>query len=187
LKEIQADTVAVKASVDEQKERVDKVTANVDTAIGELREREQKMTDEMREIREEVNNIRDLLPKVRISLLQACSSSHRFCQMVEKSKESQTQSLAELQQELKSLKALLLSRGSASSGFSTPPPPQIPQRASIPAWQLASTPSAPSLPAATASKSYSPPVSVLQSPSSAQPSSNGKGKEGAVAEEVSAE
>jgi peroxin-14 len=54
---------------------------------------------------------------------------------MEKNKESQTQSLAELQQELKSLKALLLSRGlSASSAAS----PTLTGKPSIPAWQLAS-------------------------------------------------
>lgn len=55
--------------------------------------------------------------------------------MIEKNKESQLQSLSELQQELKSLKALLLSRGpSVSSGISTP---AIPSKPSIPAWQSA--------------------------------------------------
>lgn len=57
--------------------------------------------------------------------------------MIEKNKESQTQSLGELQQELKSLKALLTSRGPA---YPTTPSPSLPSfvgRPSIPAWQLA--------------------------------------------------
>ena len=56
--------------------------------------------------------------------------------MFEKNKDSQTQSLAELQQELKSLKALLLSRG---TGLSPSPSSPLPfsGRPSIPAWQLA--------------------------------------------------
>ncbi|KAJ7837534.1 hypothetical protein B0H14DRAFT_2791070 [Mycena olivaceomarginata] len=62
--------------------------------VQEVREGETKTRDEMREIREEVNSIREMLPK-----------------MIERNKDSQTQSLAELQHELKSLKALLLSRG----------------------------------------------------------------------------
>ena len=56
---------------------------------------------------------------------------------MEKNKESQNQSLGELQQELKSLKALLLSRG---PGFSSSPSPGLPSfvgRPSIPSWQLA--------------------------------------------------
>lgn len=64
LREIQADTVAVKAAVVEQKERVDKVTSDVETAVKEMREGEVKTRDEMREVREEVNNIREMLPKV---------------------------------------------------------------------------------------------------------------------------
>ena len=54
--------------------------------------------------------------------------------MIDKSKENHAQSLAELQQELKSLKALLLSRGPATvSGAATP---VVPSKPSIPAWQL---------------------------------------------------
>jgi len=55
--------------------------------------------------------------------------------MIDKNKESQTQSLSELQQELKSLKALLLSRGPSSMPSS--PLPTL-GRPAIPAWQLAS-------------------------------------------------
>lgn len=56
--------------------------------------------------------------------------------MIEKNKESQNQSLAELQQELKSLKALLLSRGPSLPGTNSPIP-TLSKRPSIPAWQLA--------------------------------------------------
>ena len=79
--------------------------------------------------------------------------------MIEKNKEMQSQSLGELQQELKSLKALLLSRGPATP--STPSIPSFPSKPSIPAWQLA----------AGDSRSSTPPVTA---PS---PSPNGKGKE----------
>lgn len=61
-----------------------------------------------------------------------------YLQMIEKTKESQTQSLAELQQELKSLKALLLSRGQTMSNIPSSPLPSIMGRPTIPAWQLAS-------------------------------------------------
>jgi peroxin-14 len=56
--------------------------------------------------------------------------------MIEKNKESQNQSLNELQQELKSLKALLLNRPATSST----PVSSLPLlgRPSIPAWQLGS-------------------------------------------------
>jgi peroxin-14 len=79
--------------------------------------------------------------------------------MIEKNKEAQSQSLGELQQELKSLKALLLSRGPA-----TPPAPSIPSfsvKPSIPAWQLAGSDS----------RSSTPPVPAFS------PTPNSKGKE----------
>jgi peroxin-14 len=55
--------------------------------------------------------------------------------MIEKNKEHQSQSMAELQQEMKSLKALLLS---SPPGRSTTPMPPLSSKPSIPAWQLAS-------------------------------------------------
>ncbi|KAG2072724.1 hypothetical protein BDR04DRAFT_1096352 [Suillus decipiens] len=137
LKEIQAETEAVKSAVYEQNERVDKVTKDIESVVVEMREGESKTRDEMREIRDEVENIREMLPK-----------------MIEKNKESQKESLSELQQELKSLKALLLSRGSAplTSSPSTPIP-SLASRPSIPSWQLASsasvTSAAESLPSST--------------------------------------
>lgn len=61
-------------------------------------------------------------------------------QMIDKNKESQNQSLAELQQELKSLKALLLSRGANLPTSSPASPLPLLGRPSIPAWQLAASP-----------------------------------------------
>ncbi|KAH9847355.1 peroxisomal membrane anchor protein conserved region-domain-containing protein [Lenzites betulinus] len=153
LKEIQAETAAVRVAVDEQNEKVAKVTADVESAVKDMREGEARTRDEMREIREEVSTVREMLPK-----------------MIEKNKESQNQSLAELQQELKSLKALLLSRG---PGVSTgPTTPVLPGKPSIPSWQLASAPT----------NAFTPPTATPLPPSpapSAVPSylSNGKGKE----------
>jgi peroxin-14 len=122
LREIQAETVAVRSAVEEQREKVDKTTEDVAAVVKEMRDGELKTRDEMREIREEVNNVREMLPK-----------------MIEKNKDSQTQSLAELQQELKSLKALLLSRGSGLSPSPSSPLPSFTGRPSIPAWQLTGT------------------------------------------------
>ncbi|KAF9650503.1 hypothetical protein BDM02DRAFT_1386255 [Thelephora ganbajun] len=142
LREIQAETAAVKVAVEEQRSHVEKVTQDVEAVVKEMRESETKTRDEMREIRSEVTNIHEMLPK-----------------MIEKNKEVQSQSLGELQQELKSLKALLLSRGPATP--SAPSIPSFPAKPSIPAWQLAPGDS----------RSSTPPVPA---PS---PSLNGKGKE----------
>lgn len=103
--------------------------------------------------------------------------------MIEKNKESQNQSLAELQQELKSLKALLLSRGPTASATPSSPLPIL-GRPSIPAWQLASSPAAnlstqPSSPQPTPSASAGSFAALLKPPTVtvATSSSNGKGKE----------
>lgn len=48
----------------DQKEKVDKTTRDVEAVVSEMRSAEARARDEMREIREEVNTIRDMLPKV---------------------------------------------------------------------------------------------------------------------------
>ena len=85
--------------------------------------------------------------------------------MIEKNKEFQNQSLNELQQELKSLKALLLNRPATSST----PVSSLPLlgRPSIPVWQLGSTPQV------NSSSISSAPSPILPNTSIA----NGKGKE----------
>ncbi|TFY58798.1 hypothetical protein EVJ58_g6190 [Rhodofomes roseus] len=147
LKDIQEESAAVRLAVEQQSDKVEKAAQEVEEIVKEMREGEARARDEMREIRDEVNNVRELLPK-----------------MLEKNKESQQQTLAELQQELKSMKALLLSRGPSSpSGFSTP---IVPSKPAIPAWQLAAAP-----PSATTTSIPSP-----QPPSMSPPLPNGKGK-----------
>ncbi|KIY47013.1 hypothetical protein FISHEDRAFT_46165 [Fistulina hepatica ATCC 64428] len=164
LKEIQAETAGVRAAVEEQQAKVDQTTRDVDAAVKSMHEQETRIQDEMREVREEVNTIRDMLPK-----------------MIEKNKESQTQSLGDLQQELRSLKALLLSRGSlgpspsAMNGVSSPPggttagsPLNAPvPRPSIPAWQLST--SASSSAPYTSSVPTAPPSSLSTVEGPAQP------------------
>ncbi|GJE87587.1 peroxisomal membrane anchor protein [Phanerochaete sordida] len=118
LKDIQAETTAVRRAVEEQKEKIEKTTQDVQNVVQEMRKNEEQTRSELKEVQDEVQAIRDLLPK-----------------MVEKSKDAHTQSLAELQQELKSLKTLLLTRG--PSGVSGTATPVIPSKPSIPAWQLA--------------------------------------------------
>ncbi|KDR85058.1 hypothetical protein GALMADRAFT_233664 [Galerina marginata CBS 339.88] len=163
LKEIQSETAAVRAAVEEQKEKIDKTTEDVKAVVVELRDGEAKTRDEMREIREEVNNIREMLPK-----------------MMEKNKESQTQSLAELQQELKSLKALLLNRGPTVSSTPASPLPVL-GRPSIPAWQLVSSPQ-PSNNERPEPPSITPSSSLM---TAGTPIANGKGKEVDTGESLS--
>jgi peroxin-14 len=138
LKEMQVETNAVKTASEDQKAKVDQATADVEAAVKEMREGEDRTRDEMREIRQEVDTIQEMLPKARLSSIDSTVHSLlTYVQMLEKNKEAQAQSLAELQQELKSLKTLLLSRGPSVSGTATPPLPGLSSRPSIPAWQLA--------------------------------------------------
>jgi peroxin-14 len=91
--------------------------------------------------------------------------------MIDKNKDSQSQSLAELQLELKSLKALLLNRGpSIPSGASTPLP-AFSGRPSIPAWQLAGAG------ATNGIQSPESTPSVASFPTPEATVANGKGKE----------
>lgn len=71
LKEIQAETAAVRTAVEEQREKVDKTTADIEAVVQEMREGEVKTRDEMREIRDEIDNIREMLPKVILVLFFA--------------------------------------------------------------------------------------------------------------------
>lgn len=64
LKEIQSETAAVRQAVEEQKVKVDQTTQEVEGVVKEMREGEAKTRDEMRGIREEINSIREMLPKV---------------------------------------------------------------------------------------------------------------------------
>jgi len=50
--------------VENQQEKVDKATADVEATVQQMKEGESKARNEMREIREEVNNIREMIPKV---------------------------------------------------------------------------------------------------------------------------
>lgn len=182
--------------MEEQKEKVDKTTRDVEAVVSEMRESEFKARNEMREVRDEINTIREMLPKVPSALQPLYFTDAETIQMIEKNKESQNQSLAELQQELKSLKALLLSRGSTMSNAPSPAP--MVGRPSIPAWQLASsngssTPGAtPSIPAWQLSGSNGPsspgtasgnvPTPAISLSSAPTPAANGKGKERDISE-----
>ena len=56
-------------AVENQQEKVDKATADIDAAVEQMREGETRARNEIREIREEVDNIREMIPKVMTSTL----------------------------------------------------------------------------------------------------------------------
>lgn len=79
MKQIQAETAAVKIAVEEQKDRVDKATHEVEEVVKEMKEGEEKTRNDMREFREEIKNVRDMLPKVHLQygFINHFLTSHR--------------------------------------------------------------------------------------------------------------
>lgn len=67
LKDIRSETSAVKVAVENQQEKVDKAAADVEAVVQQMREGDSRAQNEIREIREEVNNIREMIPKVMFS------------------------------------------------------------------------------------------------------------------------
>lgn len=97
-------------------------------------------------------------------------------QMIERNKEHHTQSLNELQQEVKSLKALLLNRPTGVPTSPSPLPPMA--RPSIPAWQLAgSTSTTPTAGGTIAESPVAIPTSTYPTSTPTIPTNNDKGKE----------
>jgi peroxin-14 len=66
LKEIQEDTTSMRTAAEEQKRTVEQSVQEVDASVKELKSGEMKTRDELREIRAEVDSIRELLPRVRV-------------------------------------------------------------------------------------------------------------------------
>jgi hypothetical protein len=64
LKEIKAETTTVKDAVAAQQEQVEKATSDVQTAVQEMRDNEASTRDALRDIRAEVDSVREMLPKV---------------------------------------------------------------------------------------------------------------------------
>jgi hypothetical protein len=65
LKEIQSETQVMKTNIEEQRAKVEAAVQDVTAAVEEMRKGEEEVRDEMREIRTEVNNMQEMLPKVR--------------------------------------------------------------------------------------------------------------------------
>jgi len=143
LDEMSERTLAQTEVVEAQRDQVARVVGDVEGALEEMEREAERAKEELKEIREEVGNVRELVPK-----------------LIESAQASATSTLADVQQELKSLKTLLLSRPqpytSSSTHYSAPysGTSSLPYgaasspgvgllgggRPSIPAWQLAAKP-----------------------------------------------
>ncbi|KAK6538779.1 peroxisomal membrane protein pex14 [Orbilia ellipsospora] len=117
LESLKTDTEALKEAEEKRNTKVDQALDEVETVVQTLKEASKRREEESKRLNDEVRNLKDLIPKA-----------------LEGQKESQAASLKDLQAELKSLKALLVNRASATTRF-TPPPAQpahfIPPSASV--------------------------------------------------------
>ncbi|KAK6906230.1 hypothetical protein I203_100215 [Kwoniella mangroviensis CBS 8507] len=168
-------TGKLQLSIEEDKERVNNVIEQVELAMSSVKSNEEKWTGELRDIRSEVENVRELVPK-----------------LIEKHSSSQSSALTDLQNELRSLKTLLIARQgqgqSQPAGSSSPSPSNsgvssttaaanallTPRGKGIPAWQL---------PAASPSPTGSGSSTPLNGSGELDGEGKGKGKE-EVKEEV---
>lgn len=136
LDELRAETAALATAAQSERERVAAALEDVESAAKAVKDAEARWRDDMREVRGEVESVRELVPR-----------------MIEKHAASQSAALTELQSELRSLKTLLVARQggntvseAAASGAASPTPSatqtaanallQPRGKASIPAWQL---------------------------------------------------
>ncbi|WWC72753.1 uncharacterized protein I206_106717 [Kwoniella pini CBS 10737] len=180
LTDLTEQTTALQDSIKEDKERVNNVIEEVEDSLKNVKNSEDKWREEMRDIRTEVESVRELVPK-----------------LIEKYSASQSSALSDLQNELRSLKTLLVARQGQSNsiqnnGNSSPSSGAgissattaanallTPRGKGIPAWQL---------PSPSASPSTSSPVSGSSSLSGSgvieENGDSDKGKGKAVEEEA---
>ncbi|KAI8070051.1 peroxisomal membrane anchor protein conserved region-domain-containing protein [Gongronella butleri] len=153
LKEIKEQTNDALSSVSEQSKKVEESLSSLDAVLKELKQGDDQRDEEFKSIKTEVEQLKELVPK-----------------MLDRNKEAESAVLSDLQNEIKSLKSLLVSRRSpgaslidqASSASSSPVSapttaaaatpntdglsPRLAaalggaNRPGIPAWQMASSP-----------------------------------------------
>jgi peroxin-14 len=75
---IESDTSSQRTLLDEQREKVDGALDKLQIAIRETKDAEARTKADLREIREEVNNVRDMLPKVRLCETTALAHINRL-------------------------------------------------------------------------------------------------------------
>ncbi|KAI9010151.1 microbody biogenesis protein peroxin 14 [Hyaloraphidium curvatum] len=103
LTAVKDETTSVMKAIDSQATKVNEALSLVETTLKELKEADDKRDEELRSLKDDIENIKNLIPK-----------------MIDKGKETQNQVLTDLQTEIKSLKSLLLSRRVGPGGTSVP-------------------------------------------------------------------
>ncbi|CAI2163643.1 12432_t:CDS:2 [Funneliformis geosporum] len=99
LNDVKSDTQIVKKTIEEQVYKVKESLETLDKMMSDIKQQEVKRDADLKILKEDMDAIRELITK-----------------LLEKTKDTQNQSLSEVQQELKSLKSLLLNRRSNSTG-----------------------------------------------------------------------
>ncbi|CAO3611123.1 unnamed protein product [Cunninghamella blakesleeana] len=100
LKEIKSQTNEALNSVSEQSKRVEQSLGSLETVLNDLKDSDQQREEEFKGIKNEVDSLKELVPK-----------------MLDRNKDAQNAVLNDLQNEIKSLKSLLLSRRSTGSSL----------------------------------------------------------------------
>ncbi|KAF9097831.1 peroxisomal membrane protein pex14, partial [Mortierella sp. AM989] len=119
LAEVKASTTVVAKSVDDQTAHVKESLESMSGVLDSMKNNDDKREQELTGLKTDIDNIKDMIPK-----------------LMEKNKESQANTLNELQSEIKSLKNLLMNRRTGPVGPATP-------GSSVPAAPWGSLPQSP--------------------------------------------
>ncbi|KAF9996928.1 peroxisomal membrane protein pex14 [Entomortierella chlamydospora] len=103
LAEVKTSTTVVAKSVDDQTSHVKESLESMSGVLEGMKNNNDKREQELVGLKTDIENIKDMIPK-----------------LIEKNKESQANTLNDLQSEIKSLKSLLMSRRPGPTGPSTP-------------------------------------------------------------------
>ncbi|CAO3593960.1 unnamed protein product [Absidia cylindrospora] len=150
LKEIKTQTNEALDSVSEQSKKVEESLTSLETVLKDLKDGDEQRDEEFKNVKEEVESLKELVPK-----------------MLDRNKDAQSAVLNDLQNEIKSLKSLLLSRRAPGSSLleqgssNTAPAPASPSTSTTP------TTAATTAPATT--EGLSPRLSAAFNSSSARP------------------
>lgn len=126
LKEIKDQTNTALTTVTSQTKKVDDSITNLETVLKELKEGDAQRDQEFKNVKGDIDALKELVPKT-----------------LERNKEAQNAVLVDLQNEMKSLKSLLVSRRATSN--------VVDQATSAPTTPAATTAVAPTTPSAVAS------------------------------------
>lgn len=153
LTTLQTSTDGLVASVESQRSAVEVELVEVRKAVEEMKEGERARDEWARRVREQVDEVVKSLPAVRTPPLcshEPALTRSATMQMLEKQSQSSSQSLTDLQTELKSLKSLLIARRPNSVPTPSSPTPSV----SVPVPYLTATAPEGTLPPPTRTSSF---------------------------------